>query len=281
MSEAEQEPIESDADLLSGALADEKPRDDKGRFAKPEEKVEERAEEEAPEPVTVEESKAEAKPDDDKRDAIPAWRLREEAEAKRAALDRADKLERELQQARQQNRQYQQHNQPKAEPIDPFENPQEWQKQQTETLEQRLLNERFNMSEMLARQAFGDEAVEAAVQWAQSLPSHEQLAIRNSLNPYGDLVKRKKQADTLAEIGTDPGAYKERLKTELMKDPEFRKAMLADTKQEAVARPESNVTRLPPSLNRQQSAANAKADAGDPNDTPMSDADLLADALRR
>lgn len=301
MSKAEREPMgeESDADLLKGAFSDEpekapekepekepepekpeeRPRDETGKFKAKEEKPEEPEPEKAEEPP--EPDKAAEQPADDKRDHIPAWRLREEAEAKRAEKERADKLDRELQDMRRTMQQFQQHNQPKQEPIDPFENPTEWHKQQQETLQQTLLNERLNMSESMARFHFGDEVVDGALQWAKTLPPHETQAILQSRNPYGDLVKRKKQADTLAEIGTDPNAWKEKYKADLMKDPEFVKAVLAGAKTEAASRPESNITKLPPSLNRQPSAANAKADAGDPNDMPMSDSELLSDALRR
>lgn len=281
---AEREP--TDSDLLNDAYAEAEPE------APPiEQETPEPPEAEAAETPGVEETAQEPEtpaepeePEKEREGAIPTWRLREEAEAKRAEKERADKLEQELAQLRQQNQQFQsqiqQNNQPQQPEIDPYEDPKGWQKQQNDTFEQRLLNERLNMSEGMARLHFGDETVDTALQWVQTLPMHERQAILQSRNPYGDLVNRKRQADTLAEIGTDPKAYRDKVLEEAMQDQDFVKRVMESAKSGAEGRPEQHVTKLPPSLNRQQGAANAKADAGT-EVQPMSDAELLADAMRR
>ena len=255
-------------------------RDEKGRF-----KAKEADEPQEPEKATEEAATEPEQPMDDDGGKIPSWRLKEEADAKRAAEDRARQLEQQNAQINQQlqslQQQVQSFNQPKQEPIDPYENPEGWQKQQQDTLQQTLLNERLNMSESMARLHYGDETVDAALQWANTIPPYERQAILNARNPYGELVSRKQKADTLAEIGTDPKAYRERVLADAMKDPEFVKSVLEQAKTEAASRPEQHVTKLPASLNKAQTASDAKSDAGNPETVPMSDGELLADAMRR
>jgi hypothetical protein len=80
-------------------------------------------------------------------------------------------------------------------------------------------------------------------------------SILNAPNPGRALMQRYRQQTTLREVGPDPVAYRERVTNEtreaLMKDPEFRKQILADLRSEAAGadngRPR-NVTRLPKSL---------------------------------
>jgi hypothetical protein len=80
-----------------------------------------------------------------------------------------------------------------------------------------------------------------------------------SPNPGEALVSWHKRSQTLAEVGDDPVAYRERLAKEtresLMKDPEFRKQLIADMRGEANngddGRPRTT-TRLPKSLNGAQ-----------------------------
>jgi len=77
-------------------------------------------------------------------------------------------------------------------------------------------------------------------------------------NPGDALVNWHKRSQTLAEVGDDPTAYRERVAKEtreaLMKDPEFRKALVAEMRGEA-AQPGPDgsprtTTRLPGSLRR-------------------------------
>jgi hypothetical protein len=82
--------------------------------------------------------------------------------------------------------------------------------------------------------------------------------IYSSPNPGEALVSWHKRAQTLAEVGDDPAAYRERVAKEtreaLMKDPEFRKQLIADLRGEAAnPGPDGSprtTTRLPGSFNR-------------------------------
>src|SRR5581483_3221866 len=98
-----------------------------------------------------------------------------------------------------------------------------------------------------------------------------------SPNPGEALVSWHKRSATLAEVGDDPAAYRERVAKEtreaLLKDPEFRKQLLADMRGEAGVgddgRPRTQV-RLPKSLNGAQ-GSNVGAGRIDPNASDSSE----------
>ena len=83
----------------------------------------------------------------------------------------------------------------------------------------------------------------------------EVARVLSAPNPGRALMTRYRQQAAVREMGPDPAKYRERVQTEtreaLMKDPEFRKQMLADLRAEAAnadnGRPRS-VTRFPKSL---------------------------------
>lgn len=106
--------------------------------------------------------------------------------------------------------------------------------------------------------------------------------IMASPNPGEALVSWHKREQTRAEVGDDVVAYRDRVAKEtresLLKDPEFRKQLLADMRGEANAgddgRPRTT-TRLPKSLNGAQ-GSNVGASRVDPNqfdDSPQAIAD--------
>jgi hypothetical protein len=103
-----------------------------------------------------------------------------------------------------------------------------------------------------------------------------------SPNPGEALVSWHKRSETLALVGDDPGKFIERTKAELreslLKDPEFKKQMLADLRAEAETgddgRPRTT-TRLPRSLNGHGSnlgASRADARGSDDSDQAVADA---------
>jgi hypothetical protein len=83
----------------------------------------------------------------------------------------------------------------------------------------------------------------------------EVARVLSAPNPGRALMTRYRQQATLREVGTDPAKYQERIRTEtrdaLMKDPEFRKEILASLRSEAAqadnGRPRT-VTRFPKTL---------------------------------
>lgn len=110
--------------------------------------------------------------------------------------------------------------------------------------------------------------------------------IYESPNPGEALVGWHKRSKTLALVGDDPTAYAEKIRTEtrdaLMKDPEFRKALLADLRGEASRGDDGSprtVTRLPKSL-AAAPGSNLGAERSDPHEYDNSDRAVSESAWR-
>lgn len=158
-----------------------------------------------------------------------------------------------------------------------------------EKLNQEIRNTRFQTSLEVARARHGDtfdKAFEASQKLNPQNPEDLDTGRRifNSPNPGEALVAWHKRNETLREVGDNPAAFKERIAKEtreaLMKDPEFRKQIIADLRGEANAgddgRPRT-VTRLPRSLN---GAAGRGASPVDPATIDDSDQGVAESAWR-
>ncbi len=162
---------------------------------------------------------------------------------------------------------------PEAVP-DIFENPNgfvdHWKKEiRTElngvlnTVRQNAVSMSFELAHVKHKDAF-DNAMAAVNKLNPTNPTDREIvqSIYNSPNPGEALVKWHKRNETLARVGDDPDAFAERIRTEtreaLLKDPEIRKQILADLRQEASTgnngSPRST-TRMPPSLARTPGAS--------------------------
>lgn len=107
--------------------------------------------------------------------------------------------------------------------------------------------------------------------------------IYNSPNPGEELVRWHRRTTALARFGDDPDAAEARIREEtrqsLLKDPEFRKALLADLKAEAATGENGaprTITRLPPSAQRARSGSaigGERMDHGAQDDSEQSVAD--------
>jgi hypothetical protein len=161
-----------------------------------------------------------------------------ERDKRQAAEKRADELEARLNQYQQsQNRPA-----PKQH-IDPIDDPQGFQAQ----LEETRIADRIEMSEDMARMQHGDALVTEAQTWAQEQAQSNPVmmaqirALGQQRNPYGTLINLYKQAQALAEVGTDLDAYKVRLRAEWEAESAVAPAGVAP-----VAKPQARA--VPPSL---------------------------------
>lgn len=254
--------------------SDEPTRDDKGKFAAKDEVADKAAKPEVGE--------------QDERRGNPAVALREErsrrqvaeAEVTRIAGERdktlADvnaKLElalREIATIKQAPAQQPKTEEPKTKP-DIFTDPEGYNKWVEEQIagartaaEQGFTERLINASMSDAHEKHG-KAFETAFQAVTSLnrsdPAQAAVvrSIREAPNPGVALMRWHQQQETLREVGTDPQAYVSRKVEEAlaakMKDPEFRKQMLADMQAEARGNSAPNsgkprtLIRTPPSLN--------------------------------
>lgn len=266
------DPVTQEAEPV--AVAEEgQPRDAQGRFAS---KAEPEPE---PQPVQAEPAKEEH--------VLPSWRAREIAEERRAAVERAERAEREAAQFRERLAALEQQKQPQPEPVDIFADPNAWAQQQLSPLEQRMQSLTANLTLRASRAEnvaiHGREAVTAAEKAVEEamrsgdpdIPGLQAKA-RASDDPVGVVIDWHKSRSLLKETGGDLGAYRQKVLDEAMKDPAFQAKVIEAARVQANggAQPKT-ITRLPPSLNK------IAASAGhDDADNDMSDAGLFAHALR-
>jgi hypothetical protein len=206
--------------------------------------------------------------------AIPSWRLKEEAEARRAAEERYQQTVRELAEIRAQFDQVRKQSEPPKAVPDIFEDANGFVQHNVSTaidpIKQEIGQLREFYSQREATREFGAEKVKAAYDWiAQGMQSRdpERMAIyqraMGSFDPYGEIVRSHQKQSLFEQIGSDPNAYVERQLEERMKDPAFQAKLLERIRGSAQARP--GTTQLPPSLNRVSGAAPAVVEDGDDN----------------
>lgn len=145
---------------------------------------------------------------DAKGQSIPLTALLDEREKRQKAEREAEELRawRADMEARQA-----QSKQPKP---DFFDNPEAALQAERASVTYALWNERLNMSEMLARQAHGDELVaEATEAFAAAARQNPAMAmeLQRQANPYAHVIQWHKRQQVLSKIGDDPDAYIERL----------------------------------------------------------------------
>jgi len=222
------------------------PRDESGKFASPE---------------TAEAAETQSQ---EREPAIPPHRLREEAEARRAEKERADRLEQMLSQVLQQRPPTQQAPQQPQEPPDIFTDPEAWFKhkrdQEIAPVLQQIQAARLDDARAVASVVHGDETVKAAEQAFNELAKRgavdpaEYQRIQSSPNPYRAAVEWHKRQSFLSEVGSDPSAYRERIKAEILAE--------LNAGQQTQQQTPVNVVKIPSSLNRATSAAPANQGGG-------------------
>jgi len=195
---------------------------------------------------------------------VPTWRLREEAEGRRAAEDRARALEARLNEVAVHLRQ-------QEKKPDFFENPD----QATEAIIQRYLQpvvehqnavSMYNSKLIAEARHGGDKVAEAEAAFLESraqqtLDVADYERVVQSPNRYDAVVQWHRKQSTLAAVGDDPNAWFEKKLAEKMADPTFQASMLEKVRGNAATRPSE--TRLPPSLSRTTAAASNSERVGD------------------
>ena len=136
---------------------------------------------------------------------------------------------------------------PPLAPIDPAQDPQGF----TIRLQQVLLNERLNNSEMMLREKLGPEKVDEYVAEFKQLAQRDQTLfgkLYQQTNPYSWMTREVDRLRMLHDIGDDPAAYRSKLEVE------------ARAKWEAEAAAKS--APVSPAAGLQPSLANARSVAG-------------------
>lgn len=210
-------------------------------------------------------------------DAIPAWRLREEAERRRIAEAEASEMRKRIAEF-----------EASKPPPSVFDDEQGFAKHhlqrgiepiQSEVgqLKQQLGQVREQFSQMMAVQRFGQDKVTAAHQaMGHALQSGDpeagmiyQRMMSGSMDPYGDMVSWHQRRSVVSEVGGDLNAFRKKVADEALenalKDSTFLQraieAARANAKPITRGPQAANVTSLP-SLNR----STAAADSDEPED---------------
>jgi len=101
---------------------------------------------------------------------------------------------------------------------DPYDDPQGYAAYQSQQVQAAVLANKFEMSDVIARQAHGAEAVEAATTWAaeraKSNPAFAAEYMREA-HPIDWIVRQHKRDGLLSQIGEDPDEFVKRRAAEL------------------------------------------------------------------
>lgn len=185
--------------VLSGETTQEEPTGEQQVEA-----FEEQAEQQAEAPAA--EQPAQAAPPVAKAESknVPLEALEAERQQRRDWKAKALRMEGELEAYRRQQAQAQQPEQ-EYQPADPLE-----------AVQQQVLNERFNMSEMIARRDYQDldEKLEVFSQAAQKNPALA-AQLRTQPHPWDWMYKEAQKIQLMNDIGDNPASYREKLETEL------------------------------------------------------------------
>lgn len=271
-----QEPVQAEAgtEVIEQLSVQDRPRDEQGRFAPKQEQ-----------PATeVQQSEAETQKEEAH---VPSWRLREVSEARRAAERRAEETERELRDLKAMLQNFQRQQQPQQQAPDWFENPEAATKAalnpMLEPIQQLAVQAKQRADRLEAAFQYSREDVEAAEKAfneaanSGQMDPNEWARIQNSPNPFAAAVEWHKRNTVLSEVGTDPNAWLEKKLEERLNDPQFlAKAIERVRGQPAATGAASNLTRLPPSLNKAAGSAVRSSE-----DIDTSDAGLLRQMFTR
>ena len=88
-----------------------------------------------------------------------------------------------------------------------------------QAMEARFVNFTLNASEKMARKTYGDETVNQAFERFRAATEKNPLLHQqamSSADPWDFVVQEAQRMSVLEEVGSDPKAYRERLKAELM-----------------------------------------------------------------
>jgi len=186
-----------------------------------EETIEEEVEEAVEEVEVAEEAANEAEPETGEQETPPPGDGQNMIPAAVATALRKEKrqLKEEMEALKARSQQPPQEQQ--EDPVEFYADPEKALTQHAKMIATQQFNQKLDMSEMVMRSQVGDEVVDSATDaflTAKSKDPSLDIQLRNAPNPYGFVVNWHKQQTALAEIGTDPEAYKSTLREELKKE---------------------------------------------------------------
>ena len=232
----------TDEDLYLEAIGDKtepvaEPEPVEAKEPEPEPAPEVKAEETPPEAA-----EPEGEPDpvaEEKGGNIPSYRLKEEADKRRAAEERTAEIERREAEARQQNAtllgrleqmerqiaQGQKPAQPEAEPIDLYTDPDAFAANLQSTVQQQLRQNALSNNLQMHAMVHGDKFNAAFTELTKSGDQEAAARAMASPNPGKAIMDWHQNRTIVAETGGDLTAYREKLREEMLNDPEILKQL--------------------------------------------------------
>ena len=220
-----------------------------------------------PTPSSVEVKAPEPQQPSAGQESIPSWRLREEAEGRRVAEERARTLQSRVEQIEAHFRQQQKGSQ---EAPSWFEDPQAAMRAALEEynrpLQERAHKFEMQMSRDMAEYRYGPEAVNLAEKFFMDARAkgildpmdHERVV--SAPNRFAAVVEWYKRLYSLHTVGDDPEAWYAKRRDAELADPKFQAQYLEKIRGAAATRPA--MTELPPTLSRSTAAAGNGAGTG-------------------
>jgi len=225
--------------------------------------------------------------DQDREANIPAFRLREEADARRRVEQERDEYRARLERLERSQAPRQQQEPVK---LDIFENPTGFVQQEVNPLLEGIRNDFQRRLEGLSLEnavgRYGQEKVVAArtaLEQGLRLGNPDaQAAYRRAMeghDPYGTISRWHQERETIGVIGGDLDAYKKKLLDEALNDPEYQKRVIEATRGKALASGQSVNRPAPSKVPTTPSLANFGAGGGDEQIIEPSDAQLFQQAV--
>ena len=133
-------------------------------------------------------------------------------------LDQRDELKRWKQEAEQLRQERERLTQQPRQAPDPHDDPEGFASYQNQHFEQKLTEQRFQISDVIARQQHGPEAVEAAGAWAAERARSDPgfaIAYMQQQHPIDWIVQQHKRDQMISSIGNDPDEFVRRRAAEM------------------------------------------------------------------
>ena len=178
-------------------------RDDKGRFKAAEPSK-------APDEATGEPSAPPADDRQDKGHSVPVTALLDEREKRQRIEAEAEQAKRELAEYRRREAAARQK---PVEAPDILEDPAGYRQHVEASFNQRLLQLHGSMSRFMAERDYGADVVQAAFEYFNRHPE-QSFALISQPSPFHAAVEAHRKAQAVEEFGTDPNAYREKLRAE-------------------------------------------------------------------
>lgn len=246
------------------------PRDEQGRFAA---KAQEPVEEDIPQ--QAQQSETEQKLEK----GIPSFRLKEEADARRAAEERALAAERRMSDLERRIEEMGRKPEPEKPTPEIWDDPRAFVQAELNPIQTQLQTAIQQLAKETAivrhTEAVVTEAEQAFMRAMQdrTLDPADFNRVVSSQNRYSAAVEWYKRSQTLQKVGNDPDAWLEAEMERRLADPEYQAKVMERIR--GTAQQQRPVTQLPPSLNKTTRAGTH------PDGEDESDAGLLKSALRR